>query len=52
VEFAKSRDIQIEVTRLAEAREYRETLARRAPKTPEPVEAETFPDQLFAVGGR
>jgi len=47
--FAKERGLKVEFTKLAEAKEYRETVAMRQQKTsPGVQESEKFPPSLFA----
>ncbi len=52
-EFAKANNYPVTITKLAEAREYRETLAARAEKASKPEDAASttsqFPDSLLTV---
>jgi hypothetical protein len=45
--FAHKRNKKLNLTKLAEAKEYRETLARRAKASTPPPVVETFPESLF-----
>lgn len=51
-DFAKKRNLKIAFTKLAEAKEYRETLSLRQKQTGQPQEpqAKAFPDSLSAMG--
>ena len=52
-EFAKANNLSMTITKLAEAREYRETLAIRQQKTEKPVstaESSPFPESLIGAG--
>ena len=48
--FLREKGVQVEFTKLAEAKEYRETLSIRNRRAPEPVKAPPapFPQSLFA----
>jgi hypothetical protein len=52
VEFAEKRRLKVEITKLAEARQYRESVARReqtSKPAPSAPAKQTFPDNLFGT---